>query len=152
VGNSGVILISNNGGLNWSIQSSPTSSFLKSVHFINTQTGWAVGSNGVVIRTGIPVNIVQSENSVPLEFILNQNYPNPFNPKTNIKYQILKSGLVKLTIFDILGRKIETLVNEDQTPGTYLADWYAEKYPSGIYYYTLITDDYTETKKMVLVK
>jgi len=88
----------------------------------------------------------------PDSYSLSQNYPNPFNPKSNIKFQIAKSGEVKLVIFDVLGREVTTLVNEQLQPGTYEAEWDAVNYPSGVYFYILTTSDYSEKRKMVLVK
>jgi|WetSurMetagenome_2_1015567.scaffolds.fasta_scaffold89908_2 hypothetical protein len=103
----------------------------------------------------IGIRPISSE--VPNRFMLYQNYPNPFNPSTNIKYQITKNvksetSNVKLIIFDILGKEVATLVNEKQSPGTYEVSWDGTNYPSGVYYYTLQTDTYKETKKMILVK
>jgi hypothetical protein len=89
---------------------------------------------------------------VPKEFKLEQNYPNPFNPTTNIKFQISKSGFVKMVVYDILGREIATLVNESLSPGTYEVEWDATIYPSGVYYYKLAATNYTETRKMVLIE
>ena len=96
-------------------------------------------------------------NLAPNEFALEQNYPNPFNPITRIKYSIpsgVKSEMseVKLIIYDLLGREIEILVNEEMIPGVYEVVWNAADYSSGIYYYQLKTDNFVETKKMLLLK
>jgi len=91
-------------------------------------------------------------NNLPDKFNLSQNHPNPFNPATNIQFSIPKSSFVKLVVYDIQGRKVETLVNQQVNAGTYNADWNAARYSSGIYFYKLETDGYTETKKMMLVK
>ncbi len=100
------------------------------------------------------------EKRIPNEFILHQNYPNPFNPTTNINFSIpLSRGvsegrgvLVRLVIYDILGREIAVLVNERLTPGTYEVEWDGSNFSSGIYYYSLVTTEFIETKKMVLIK
>jgi hypothetical protein len=92
------------------------------------------------------------EVSMPMKFTLSQNYPNPFNPVTKIQYELPKSGYVKLIIFDLLGREMETIVNEKQTAGTYEATFNASQYSSGIYFYRLITDGFSDTKRMVLIK
>ena len=96
---------------------------------------------------------------IPDNYLLYQNYPNPFNPATNIRYAIPKSGFVKLVVFDVLGREVETLVNESLKPGTYESTFNGSNYPSGIYFYKLTvrhggssTDGYTETKKMLMIK
>ena len=106
----------------------------------------------VTIKYSQVTGITPVSNEIPEEYDLFQNYPNPFNPNSKIKFQISKLNDVKLTVFDILGREIITLVNEALKPGTYEAEFRGENYPSGIYYYKLITEDYSDTKKMVLIK
>ncbi|MBL7128655.1 MAG: DUF362 domain-containing protein [Ignavibacteria bacterium] len=81
-----------------------------------------------------------------------QNYPNPFNPTTNIRYEIPRGGFVKLVVFDALGKEVTTLVNEKLNAGSYEVDWDGTDYPSGVYFYKLITDGFVDVKKMVLVK
>jgi hypothetical protein len=98
------------------------------------------------------VGIQTISNEIPNHFSLSQNYPNPFNPTTNFEFKIVKSGFVNLTIYDAMGREVETLVNGQLRPGTYKADWYASKYPSGVYFYRMVTSDYSQTRKMVLTK
>ena len=93
-----------------------------------------------------------SENNLPTKFSLKQNYPNPFNPNTKIKYEIAKSGFVSLKIYDVLGREIKTLVNENKNVGTYEIDFDANNLNSGIYFYKLTTNNFSEMKKMILVK
>ncbi|TRZ66374.1 T9SS C-terminal target domain-containing protein, partial [bacterium] len=83
---------------------------------------------------------------------LSQNYPNPFNPVTNIRYAISKNGYVKLVVFDALGREVETLINEIQSEGIYEVSLDAGRYPSGVYFYKLTADGFSETKRMLLVK
>ncbi len=92
------------------------------------------------------------ENNFLDKFSLKQNYPNPFNPKTKIKYEIAKSGFVNLKVFDVLGREIKTLVNESQNVGTYEIDFDASHLNSGMYFYKLTTNNFSEMKKMILVK
>ena len=81
-----------------------------------------------------------------------QNFPNPFNPITVIRYSIPYSGVVKLRIHDILGREISTLVNTYKNSGDYEAELNMKDYPSGVYFYTLSSGDFTETKKILLVR
>jgi predicted secreted protein len=85
-------------------------------------------------------------------FDLNQNYPNPFNPRTKIKYSIPNTSYVLIKIYDILGNKIETLVNEEKPTGTYEITWNAENLPSGVYFYRLNVNNYSSVKKMILLK
>ncbi len=102
--------------------------------------------------SGIIIAIGNSGTVNPTEFALSQNYPNPFNPVTVINYQIPKSGNVKLTIYDALGKEVNTLVNESQNPGNYQIEWNATAYPSGVYFYTLEAGSFVSNKKMILIK
>ena len=96
--------------------------------------------------------ITPVSNEIPSSFSLEQNYPNPFNPVTNIKFAIAKSGLVALKVYDISGREVALLVNEELSAGSYNFDFNAAHLSSGIYFYRLTADNYTDTKKMILVK
>jgi len=98
------------------------------------------------------VGIGNTSTEIPAKYSLSQNYPNPFNPTTNIRYELPKSGCIKLVVFDALGREVETLVNEKQTAGTYEATWNASKLSSGVYFYRLQAVDFTDTKKLILLK
>lgn len=101
---------------------------------------------------GTPIGITQTSTEVPVRFSLEQNYPNPFNPITKLKFQMSKSGFAKLVIFDVTGKEIATLVNEEMNPGTYELSWDGSNYPSGIYFYELTSEGFTQTKKMALIK
>jgi hypothetical protein len=101
---------------------------------------------------GTPIGITQTSNEVPVRFSLEQNYPNPFNPMTKLKFQMSKSGFTSLVIFDVTGKEIATLVNEEMNPGTYEVSWDASNFPSGVYFYKLKTADFTQTRKMILLK
>ncbi len=98
----------------------------------------------------------ETSETQPTEFILYQNYPNPFNPVTTIKFSVPDVGtgpaLSVLVVYDILGKKIATLVNEEKLPGTYEVKFDASHLPSGIYFYRLLVGNYSETKSMVLLK
>jgi len=103
----------------------------------------------------------ESSVELPNEFVLNQNYPNPFNPTTTIKYSIpnvvklspdLSLQPTQLHIYDILGRKVKTLINKQQSPGNYEVTFDASELSSGIYFYTLNTGEFVQTKKMMLLK
>jgi len=102
-------------------------------------------SNGL---TGIqPVN-----NQIPAGYSLSQNYPNPFNPSTTIKFQLPKEGYTKLEIFDELGRSVKTIVAQNLHPGNYEISFSSENYSSGIYYYRLSSNDFSDSRKMLLIK
>jgi uncharacterized delta-60 repeat protein len=120
---------------------------------------WQTGNTGtlkawslvfMIQNNTIGIHNISGEN--PNSYVLSQNYPNPFNPTTNIKFQLPYSGYVRLAVFDLLGREIETLVNEKLNAGTYNVDWNAPKYPSGVYFYKLETEGFVETRKMILIK
>lgn len=88
----------------------------------------------------------------PVEFALDQNYPNPFNPATKISYSIPEAGNVELKVYDILGNEVITLVNEEKSPGKYIAEFNASTLASGVYMYTLRTNNFIQSKKMILMK
>jgi hypothetical protein len=99
------------------------------------------------------VTAVKKENSgLPTSFSLSQNYPNPFNPTTTINFSIVKSGLVTLKVYDLLGREVSTLINEEVKTGNYSVKFDGSKLASGVYVYVLKTADFTSSKKMLLVK
>jgi lysyl endopeptidase len=98
------------------------------------------------------VGINQISSNVPDKFNLYNNYPNPFNPKTVIKFDISKSELVKLEIYNMLGEEVTTLVNQNLTPGSYSIDFDATGLSSGMYFYRIEAQDFSMTKRMVLVK
>ena len=85
-------------------------------------------------------------------FIINQNTPNPFNPNTKISYSIPKQSFVQLKVFDVLGREVATLVNEEQPTGNYSIEFDASNLTSGIYFYRIQAGDFVEIKKMLLMK
>ena len=91
-------------------------------------------------------------NGVLTEYKLGQNYPNPFNPSTKINFSLPERSFISLKIFNSLGEEIETLLNEEFEKGSYEYEWNAANLPSGIYFYKLQTDSFTETKKMILLK
>ncbi len=89
---------------------------------------------------------------IPTEYALYQNYPNPFNPSTTIKYSIIKAGKVKLAVYDILGREVIVLADEVKEPGFYEVNFDASYLSSGVYFYRIVTEDYVNSKKMILLK
>ncbi|MCL4540015.1 MAG: Ig-like domain-containing protein [Bacteroidetes bacterium] len=93
-----------------------------------------------------------ASDDVPTSFRLFQNFPNPFNPTTSIRYQLPKSCHVLLKIYDTIGRNMSTLVNDNQSAGTYSVSFNASRFPSGLYFYRLDAGSFTATKKMMLVK
>ncbi|MCI0450650.1 MAG: T9SS type A sorting domain-containing protein [Chlorobi bacterium] len=152
--NFSIVQKTTNGGISWFRQTVPNG-FYSSIHFPDTSNGWSGGT--ILIHTtdggGPPVGITKISSEIPINYKLFQNFPNPFNPETNIKYQIVKGKYVKLIVFDVTGKEIAVLVNEEQRAGTYQAAWNAEGVSSGIYFYSLIIDGkLIDTKKMILIK
>jgi len=94
----------------------------------------------------------QQSSVIPKEYRLYQNYPNPFNPSTTISFSIPENGIVKLIVYDILGKEIRTLINDYKQSGNYNITFNGSNLPSGVYFYRLETGNYFEIKKMVLIK
>ncbi len=157
LGENGGIKRSTNNGINW--VTTPTG-VTNLTHFDFFQAGmvvygYAVSSNGTVIKLADTLNVltgISNNSSIPNSFSLSQNYPNPFNPVTVINYSVPSAEMVKLEVFDILGNAVKTLVNENKSAGNYEVTFNAGNLSSGIYYYRINAGDYTETRKMMLIK
>ncbi len=108
----------------------------------------------LTLKFSQPIGIEPISSEIPSEFSLSQNYPNPFNPATKIKFAIPPgyASQTSLSVYDILGRQVAVLVNQQLRPGSYEVDWDASAYPSGVYLYTVSSVSFNETKKMVLLK
>lgn len=143
LGNNGIIFARNFGIMELYTQSG-------NIFYVEHLRGCII--DGVVYGDTSLVGLNQISSEVPENYSLSQNYPNPFNPLTYIDFRIADFGFVKLTVFDVIGKEVEILLNRDLQPGSYKVDWDASAYPSGVYYYKLETEDYSETKKMVLIK
>ena len=103
---------------------------------------------GVPSATGVK----EKKNDLPSSYSLSQNYPNPFNPSTEIQYSIPGSSNVKLIVYNLLGQKVATLVNEQKPAGAYSVKFNASNLSTGIYFYTLRAGNFMTTKKMILLK
>jgi subtilisin-like proprotein convertase family protein len=114
--------------------------------------------NGVLVGWGIQFNNLnvtasqQQSSQVPFKYALHQNYPNPFNPTTMINYDIAKDGNVKIVLYDVLGREVMTLLNETQKPGSYSVMFNGSGLASGVYFYSIESGSFKDTKKMMLIK
>ncbi len=115
---------------------------------------WGYGKIDATGSMGTVLSVRQVSNDLPRSFSLEQNYPNPFNPSTQIRYTLPPNfkGNVSLTVFDVLGKKVATLVNEQQTEGTFSASWNAASSASGVYFCILRAGGFFDVKKMVLMK
>lgn len=150
----GNIYKTTDGGNNWFKQFRITTQNLLGIDFLNSNTGFICGTNGTILKTTTGGNtaISQITSNIPTNFKLEQNYPNPFNPTTNIRYSIKENTFVALKVFDVLGRMVNILVNQDQKAGEYEVSFNGENLSSGVYFYTLKTEKYNETKRMLLLK
>jgi len=151
----GGIYLSSDNGMNWAQknQGFDTLPTIYSLKIFNNYIYAGTYGNSLWCRPlSEMIGIQNISMEVPAAFSLSQNYPNPFNPSTTIKFSIPKSSAIKLTIFDITGRELEVLVNETLAAGTYQTEWNASSYSSGIYFYKLQSGNYSETKRMILVK
>jgi hypothetical protein len=104
------------------------------------------------VAIGLPTSVEPVTTNVPEKFLLKQNYPNPFNPSTTIEFSLPGSGVTTLAVFNALGQKVATLLNEDMSPGTYRTTWNASGMPSGVYFYRLRSGEFIGTKKLILMK
>jgi photosystem II stability/assembly factor-like uncharacterized protein len=149
-----IVYNSSNSGLTWNNQTVPTTKGeIFSIYFTNNSTGYLTVGNEIYKTTnGGTVFVSNISTETPSSFSLSQNYPNPFNPTTKIKFNVAKTGEVKIIVFDVTGREVQTLVNESLKPGTYEAAFDGSQFTSGIYFYRLQANDFTETKKMTLIK
>ena len=168
VGRSGDIMKTTDGGENWFKINNSAMPFLfgkglTNITFTNSMTGFITGEYGTLFKTtnGGNVFISSLAEDIPQKNYLYQNYPNPFNPSTKIKFDLPKSNLTlsgakglwtRLTIYDITGREIQTLVNEYLKPGSYEVTFEGSNLSSGVYFYKLTAGNYIETKKMILLK
>jgi hypothetical protein len=98
------------------------------------------------------VGVTETKPTIPAGYALSQNYPNPFNPATTIRYYIPERSLVILKIFDMSGQQVAALVDKEQPAGSYTIKWQAGGFPSGVYFYRLQTNNFIETKKLILLK
>lgn len=150
----GIIMKTTDGGNSWKNNFNFNTEELRTLSFVDANTGWTAGYHGTILKTttGGTINILQISTNVPNKFYLEQNYPNPFNPSTNIEFSLPQKSFVKLKVFDLLGREAANLVSENLSAGKYKYDFNASLLTSGIYFYKLETENFSETRKMILIK
>lgn len=154
--------VSTDNAQTWSMVVNSDSNGVYDAVFVDSTHGWAVGSYGKIYRYNQEIiGINHQGTGIPSAFKLFQNYPNPFIPSTKIKYQIpdvnsnntnARGINVRIVIYDVLGKKVKTLVDENKKPGTYGIEWDASGLPSGVYFYKLSAGSFIQTWKMVLLK
>ncbi|MBN8583619.1 MAG: T9SS type A sorting domain-containing protein [Ignavibacteria bacterium] len=158
LGSNGGIKRSTDNGISWVTTPTPGVTNLTHFDFMHSGMviyGYAVSSNGNIIKLADTLNIltgINSNNNFPNEYSLSQNYPNPFNPSTNISFSVPQSSSVKISVFDLLGRELSTPVNEFKQAGNYEITFDAGRLGSGVYYYRMTAGYFTETKKMIVLK
>jgi hypothetical protein len=161
----GIIWTTTNGGNKWLFQLPDTSFGIPvygTMNFVTNKIGWSyLNQSGIHTTVGGDTNLFTPVREISVnistELELFQNYPNPFNPETNIKYELKVVGgqrsEVRIVIYDLIGREIMTLVNQEQSPGEYAVEFDGSGLSSGIYFYSLIVDGVLiDTKRMVLLK
>ena len=165
----GSVFLSTNNGTSWAqVDSGLTSASINSLAVSLTGTAgtnlFAATDSGVYVRplSEMFTGVKNKQNNFPTSFSLQQNYPNPFNPTTMINYSVPKTSLVTIKVYDILGKEIATLVNEEKSAGNYSVQFSANggyasgrnggNLSSGIYFYRMQSGNYSQTKKLVLLK
>jgi len=136
----------------WTIPNTPSPACRVQIYCRDAayNTAWDISNANFTIND--PNYDVAENPTFPEEYKLAQNYPNPFNPTTTVEYALPEATHVTLVVYDILGRRIETLIDTDQPAGYHQLIWNAKNVPSGMYFYKLQAGDYAETKKMALLK
>lgn len=151
----GIIQHTTDGGASWISQGTPLvnpqgGNRIFSIYFVDAQNGWLTDGHRICHYSG--TTSVEENDNIPIEFSLFQNYPNPFNPNTTIKFSIPSRQFVTIKVFDLLGREIETLVNEEKSIGNYELKFDGSNLTSGVYFYRLHANNFSETKKLILIK
>ncbi|MEO8211261.1 MAG: T9SS type A sorting domain-containing protein [bacterium] len=153
------VIRSDNNGANFVMQNLPAGVTLRKeidyCKYENKIIAYGVCQNGIIIKSRqeiIRTNLQQTNTNVPSEYVLFQNYPNPFNPVTKIKFSVPENQFIKIQVYDIQGKEIQQLLNERVQAGNYETKFNGNNFSSGIYYYTLESDNFSITKKMLLIK
>jgi hypothetical protein len=157
--------MSPNIGVDWSVEETVGDTLLSSagvnikvnrgkIHFIWSSIDPFTESSILFYRGGKlnTTDIAQSTTAEPSKFSLSQNYPNPFNPTTRLQFSVTQYEWVVLKVYDVLGREVATLVNEQKVPGSYNVEWNADHFASGVYFYQMKVGSFSDVKKMLLIK
>lgn len=155
-GSSGTIMKSVDNGATWVTQSTAGTTMLYSIDLVyisGTVYAYAVAVNGRVIKLQeILTSVELTDNTIPSNYKLEQNYPNPFNPTTSISFSMPQASFVTLKVYDVVGREVANLMSEQKDTGIYKFNFDASKLSSGIYFYRLQAGNFTNSKKMLLIK
>ncbi len=138
------------GGDTWQITENAVN--LNRVRMVNDTLGYAVGERVYKYTRKIPVGVESSENYLPEGYELAQNFPNPFNPTTSLSYTIPRAEHVSLLIYNVAGQEVAHLINKTQPAGSHVVEFDAGNLPSGVYLYRLLTEHFSDTRKMMVLK
>ncbi|MBM4159185.1 MAG: T9SS type A sorting domain-containing protein [Ignavibacteria bacterium] len=152
----GKIVNTTNGGILWGFQFTPVpvTENIYNVDFPSLLTGYACTWSGKILKTtnGGLSYISQSGTGIPDVFALKQNYPNPFNSMTNVEWQMLYAEHAKIIVYDVMGKEVAVLVDEKLSAGSYSVSFNGGNLTSGVYFYKMTAGNYTETKKMIIIR
>ncbi len=146
-------------GSTWTIKDMNPASLIYGLALIDQSNFFISGSNvntyqAVIMKSTNGGNVLVNQTGMeqPSSFKLHQNFPNPFNPSTKISFDVSKAGFVRISVFNSLGREVSVLINENLNSGSYTTDWNASAFSSGIYFCKIVSGNFTETRKMLLLK
>jgi len=152
-GGTGTIYSTNDAGLNWIAEQTQTAQDLNSIHSFDGENAWAVGNLGVIVTNfSAPTNAENQTDAMPNYPYLIQNYPNPFNPSTKIGFNLPAKNFVTLKVYNVAGVEMATLINENLNEGFHEIEFNAASLNSGVYFYSIITENFASTRKMILIK
>lgn len=137
----------------WTVIDTPHRRPIYDLVFLDSLTGFAVGDSGTILKYDpSPVDVVENPGLLPPAYVLHQNFPNPFNPATTISFELPRESFVTLTVHNVLGEEVRTLLNERRSAGQHLLSFNAATLSSGVYFYRLTAGGFTGVKKMLLVR
>jgi Secretion system C-terminal sorting domain len=148
----GVVFHTTDGGMSWYLEHVGQTRRMNDGFMLDRFHGWAVGDQGAVFAYAPVSSVGQKLPDLPRDFSLKQNYPNPFNPSTRIEYEVQRRALVRIAVYDIIGRKVAQLVDGEHEPGVYQVYFEAGGLASGVYVYTMTSGTFSESKQMVIIK
>lgn len=156
VGDSGYAIRTTDGGSTWLPHASQTGNTLFGIAFGDPLTGAMVGAGGTILRTrsgGLPVGVERlAHPALPEKFTLEQNYPNPFNGTTTVQFSLALRSRVRLSVYDLLGQHVATLVDAELGPGVHRVPFGSGLLSSGVYLYSLSVDGFRATRKLLHLK
>jgi len=138
------------GRYDWTIPNTPSTQCLVRISDADNEEINDISDNTFTIEEGVSVEYLKS--GIPKEYSLNQNYPNPFNPSTKIRFDLPNQEQIIIDVFNQIGEKVATILNSNLSAGYYEVEFDASNLPSGLYFYRILSGDFTQTKKMILIK